>query len=257
MGRRDNLKIFTTAILVVLLFSSFIFAFIYRNEIVQKLQTVGKTGDVDRGEREIVKPADKNEVYTPETLVTTPKDGVNPNLPELPNLEDMEPDLDKSRSVSVTGAQKKTESQTKSLKEKIDRIEESIEPKPKETKTTTKETMDAKETPKAATSEEIATTPTSGKKISDPVKLQKINTSSKQLSDGKKKKVKSTKMVSSTSYKKTKEPKPSKSSKMNVNYESRLAAVEGKLKSNDERNEKRFSEIERRIESLEKALNQK
>ncbi|PJZ86747.1 hypothetical protein CH368_20430, partial [Leptospira levettii] len=86
MGRRDNLKILTTAILVVLLLSSFIFAFIYRNEIYQKLQTIGKNKEVEMVDREITKAPDS--MTPPKDLMEEPNERESredrSKLPELP-----------------------------------------------------------------------------------------------------------------------------------------------------------------------------
>lgn len=264
MGRRDNLKILTTAILVVLLLSSFIFAFIYRNEIYQKLQTIGKNKDVEIVDREIERepagiPAPKED-FSGRDFNTASED--RSKLPELPSLDDMEPESGRPRSVSVAASTKSKEKQDPSsrLQEKLDQVEESFSPK-EETKKT-KKTSKVEDTISDGMD---STTPTKQPKVDtkEPTKLtkksdSKISKSSKSVSTRSKK-------YSSVSEKRqgTKSKKSSYSQKpQKNNYEEpessslavRMRNVEQKLSTQTDRNEKRFVEIERRIESLEKAL---
>ncbi|TGM00250.1 hypothetical protein [Leptospira jelokensis] len=267
MGRRDNLKILTTAILVVLLLSSFIFAFIYRNEIYQKLQTIGKNKEVDVVDREIAKSPD---------TIPPPKESLSEkenrdsyedrtSLPELPSLDDMEPEAGRPRSVSVSGAKaKETKESGSRLKEKLDRVEEEITPKEK-VKTGTKENSNAGDAKESLTEKSVAPKPvddsfTEPKKSvskSKKTKLEKESTetattkskSKKSSLSSKRKTQSSEKRVSSLS-KKTNVSTASQSNSLEV----RMREVEQKLNSQSERNEKRFLEIERRIDSLEKAL---
>lgn len=141
MGRRDNLKILTTAILVVLLLSSFIFAFIYRNEIYQKLQTIGKNRDVEMVDRQIERESPGIPAPKEDFAKNDGKDSAEDRskLPELPSLDDMEPDTERPRSVSVAASTKTKEktNPSSSLQEKLDQVEESFSPK-EETKKTKK-----------------------------------------------------------------------------------------------------------------------
>lgn len=265
MGRRDNLKILTTAILVVLLLSSFIFAFIYRNEIYQKLQTIGKNREVEMVDREIERenpgiPAPKENFAKSETK-DTPED--RSKLPELPSLDDMEPETDRPRSVSVAASTKSKEKADPSsrLQEKLDQVEESFSLK-EETKKSKKTSK--KEESLSDTIESTSTTKQPKVDIEDSVKptkqaKSKVSKKEKQVASlrnqrnrsatSKKQSSKSQKLVDSQkSTKRTSDE--SGSSSMEV----RMRTVEQKLSSQNDRNEKRFVEIERRIESLEKAL---
>ncbi|MCW7492924.1 hypothetical protein ND861_07940 [Leptospira sp. 2 VSF19] len=266
MGRRDNLKILTTAILVVLLLSSFIFAFIYRNEIYQKLQTIGKNRDVEVADREIQGenpgiPAPK-ENFTRNENKESVED--RSKLPELPSLDDMEPESNHPRSVSVAASTKTKEKVDPSsrLQDKLDQVEESISPK-----------EDLKKTKKTPLKEEVVS---EGMETSSSTKQPKLETKDSMKLNHKadSKVVKSskaepkssrTKKYNSVSDKKqsTKSKKTyysQKTSKVNSgdtntsSLEVRMRNVEQKLSTQNDRNEKRFVEIERRIESLEKAL---
>ncbi|MBM9546751.1 hypothetical protein JWG40_06975 [Leptospira sp. 201903074] len=266
MGRRDNLKILTTAILVVLLLSSFIFAFIYRNEIYQKLQTIGKNRDAEMVDREIEReptgiPAPKEDL-----VKNDGKDSVGDRskLPELPSLDDMEPETERPRSVSVAASTKskdKTDPSSR-LQEKLDQVEESFSPT-EETKKTKKSSPKEEQIPEGTES----TSSTKQPKVDtqDSVKLSKkvdskVSKPSKALSQQNR-----TKKYSSATEKRqgTKSKKSSYSQKSQKNHyeetgsstmEVRMRTVEQKLSTQNDRNEKRFVEIERRIESLEKAL---
>ncbi|TGM34127.1 hypothetical protein [Leptospira biflexa] len=268
MGRRDNLKILTTAILVVLLLSSFIFAFIYRNEIYQKLQTIGKNKDVEVFDREIAKSPET--IPPPKEIVENGegRDSVDDRtkLPELPSLDDMEPDAERPRSVSVASSTKAKETKDSGsrLKEKLDQVEEQFLPKEKLNSTS------------PSTSKESMKKQTETKTESIPKeKVESIVETTKPLSKSKKLKVqkKSSAVSSKSNYQNVKTSFSSKSKTKadskdtslrqkstqkqngsNSHLEVRMNEVEQKLNSQNDRNEKRFLEIERRIDSLEKVL---
>ncbi|TGL37741.1 hypothetical protein [Leptospira perdikensis] len=266
MGRRDNLKILTTAILVVLLLSSFIFAFIYRNEIYQKLQTIGKNKDVEVVDREIERestgiPAPKEDFSKRDT---NPSAEDRSKLPELPGLDEMEPDTDRPRSVSVaasTKAKEKTDPSSR-LQEKLDQVEESFLPK-EETKKTKKSSKTEESVSEAVDSSSFTKQSKVDSKESTKLTKKsesKLSKSSKSVTSQNR-----TKKYSSVTDKRqgTKSKKSSYSQKLQKNnyedtgsssLEVRMRTVEQKLSTQTDRNEKRFVEIERRIESLEKAL---
>ncbi len=264
MGRRDNLKILTTAILVVLLLSSFIFAFIYRNEIYQKLQTIGKNRDAEMVDREIQR--ENPGILAPkENFANNDSKDSNQDpskLPELPSLEDMEPDMDRPRSVSVAASTKSKEKvdTTSRLQEKLDKVEESIAPKDetKKTKQASKKEDSVSEVKESATTakqpkmdledfEKVSKKQES--KVSKPSKTYVSRSKKSNLVSSKKQRTKS---KESTYSQKTKKSGYEESGSSNL--EVRMRSVEQKLSSQNDRNEKRFVEIERRIESLEKAL---
>ncbi|PJZ46000.1 hypothetical protein [Leptospira brenneri] len=264
MGRRDNLKILTTAILVVLLLSSFIFAFIYRNEIYQKLQTIGKNKEVEMVDREIERentgiPAPKEE-FSRNQSQDSISDGSK--LPELPSLEDMEPDAERPRSVSVaasTKSKEKTEPATR-LQEKLDQVEESLSPK-EETKknkkvskkedsaSEVKESVTSTKQPKVDVEDFEKVTKKQDSKVSKPSKTYVSRSKKSNSVSSKKQKTKSKESSYSQKTKKNQYEETGSSS-----LEVRMRTVEQKLSTQNDRNEKRFVEIERRIESLEKAL---
>ncbi|TGL19142.1 hypothetical protein EHQ46_15210 [Leptospira yanagawae] len=267
MGRRDNLKILTTAILVVLLLSSFIFAFIYRNEIYQKLQTIGKNKEVEMVDREIAKSPD---TIPPPKESFSEKENRDSNedrtsLPELPSLDDMEPDLGRPRSVSVSGAKAKdTKESGARLKEKLDRVENEITPKQKdnaESKTSSKD-LDTKQSlsEKSEVSKQVEESFSEQKKTLSKSKKGKseketshsatTKSKSKKSSLSSKRKTQSPEVRVSRVTKKTNSSSTAQGSSLEV----RMREVEQKLNSQSEKNEKRFLEIERRIDSLEKAL---
>ncbi|TGK54024.1 hypothetical protein EHQ16_18520 [Leptospira kanakyensis] len=264
MGRRDNLKILTTAILVVLLLSSFIFAFIYRNEIYQKLQTIGKNRDIEMVDREIERenpgiPAPKEE-FTKNESKDSGQD--RSKLPELPSLEDMEPETERPRSVSVAASTKSKEKVDTSsrLQEKLDQVEESFAPKDE-----TKKTKKASKKEESVSELKESTTTTKQPKV-DVENFEKVTKKQEsKVSKPSKTYVSRNKKSNSVSSKKqrtkSKETTYSQNSKKNSyeesgssNLEVRMRSVEQKLSTQNDRNEKRFVEIERRIESLEKAL---
>ncbi|PJZ82830.1 hypothetical protein [Leptospira meyeri] len=265
MGRRDNLKILTTAILVVLLLSSFIFAFIYRNEIYQKLQTIGKNREVEMVDREIARENQSipspNENFAKSETKDTSED--RSKLPELPSLEDMEPESERPRSVSVAASTKSKEKMEPSsrLQEKLDQVEESLSPKeePKKTKKPSKKedslsegmepTSSTKQSKVDATDSVKPTKQTKSKVAKKEKQVTSLRSQKSRSATSKKPGTKSQKLADSQkSTKRTSEE--SGSSSMEV----RMRTVEQKLSSQNDRNEKRFVEIERRIESLEKAL---
>ncbi|XDD47725.1 hypothetical protein AB3N60_06500 [Leptospira sp. WS39.C2] len=267
MGRRDNLKILTTAILVVLLLSSFIFAFIYRNEIYQKLQTIGKNKEVEMVDREITKSPD---------TIPPPKDQMDGSeardsledrsrLPELPSLDDMEPESERPRSVSVTsGAKtKETKDSGSRLQEKLDKVEEEFTPKENTTgvksnpKETVKKQPDIEKSKQTNQEKEdkITEPKTSVSKVKKS-KLEKDPTTVSYKTKRKKSNSKTSSKSQTTYYKETSVSKrtSSKQSGSSSSLEVRVKEVEQKLNTQSDRNEKRFMEIERRIDSLEKAL---
>lgn len=267
MGRRDNLKILTTAILVVLLLSSFIFAFIYRNEIYQKLQTIGKNKEVEMVDREITKSPDS--MTPPKDLMDEPNgrepDEDRSKLPELPSLDDMEPDSQRARSVSVASGAKTRETKDSSsrLQEKLDQVEEQISPKenkepPKQNAKEVVKKQSLGETPQVTSKnkEEFISEPKTTVPKSKQGKLVKETSTVSPKSKRKKINSKLSHKSQSTTYKETSVSKKT-SSKQTVNSSSlevRMKEVEQRLNSSNDRNEKRFMEIERRIDSLEKAL---
>lgn len=227
MGRRDTLKILTTAILVVLLLSSFLFAFIYRNEIYQKLQTLGKKSAPDLVDREIqpISPEGKDPNYLPKL---SPIPDEDTNLPSLPSLDEMETGV----AGSKTNQPKKepnprtevVSSERKSLEEKLNQVEDQFSPKTQETKVVPKPT---------------ATSP------KPKGKIQKVVSSATQTSPKKKRaKTVTKKPISQT--KATKLP--------SSDVSTRLSRVEKELEEGKRSTDKRFQEVERRIEALEKAL---
>ncbi|PKA00406.1 hypothetical protein CH369_07920 [Leptospira levettii] len=267
MGRRDNLKILTTAILVVLLLSSFIFAFIYRNEIYQKLQTIGKNKEVEMVDREITKAPDS--MTPPKDLMEEPNERESredrSKLPELPSLDDMEPESQRPRSVSVASGAKTREPKDSSsrLQEKLDQVEEQISPKEnKESqKPKTKEVVkkqSVSETPQVTSKneEDFSSEPKTTVQRSKQGKLVKETSTVTPKSKRKKSSSKLSYKTQTTTYKESNVSKKT-NSKQTVNSSSlevRMKEVEQKLNSSNDRNEKRFLEIERRIDSLEKAL---
>lgn len=264
MGRRDNLKILTTAILVVLLLSSFIFAFIYRNEIYQKLQTIGKNKEVEMMDREIAK--------SPETIPPPklPKNDSDSNdsyedrskLPDLPSLDDMEPEPGRQRSVSVASSTKGKEPKDSAtrLKEKLDQVEEEISPKEidKPSKKITSKEKTTKPIEEEAVSNRTEDSSVKTKKVDSKFKQTKSETISSAKTAKSKQKVSVTKSTKprTTKYKETSvsQKTNTKQSGKHSSLEVRMRDVEQKLSSQNDRNEKRFLEIERRIDSLEKAL---
>lgn len=266
MGRRDNLKILTTAILVVLLLSSFIFAFIYRNEIYQKLQTIGKNRDVEMVDRQIERESPGIPAPKEDFAKNDGKDSAEDRskLPELPSLDDMEPDTERPRSVSVAASTKTKEktNPSSSLQEKLDQVEESFSPK-EETKKTKKPSP--KEDQVSEGMDSTSTTKQPKVDAKDSVKLTKKTDSKIPKTSKTNSQQNRTKKYSSVSEKRqgTKSKKSSYSQKTQKNQyeetgsstmEVRMRTVEQKLSTQNDRNEKRFIEIERRIESLEKAL---
>lgn len=255
MGRRDNLKIFTTAILVVLLLSSFIFAFIYRNEIYQKLQTIGKSKAGDTEDREIATKIPPPMLDSPSSENPS-KDEVVTKLPDLPNLDDMEPETGKPRQVSVAnGAEPKEKTADRSsLKEKMEKIDNSLDGKTdskvvKDVGTDNVKGVSVPEKTKKRIEENVST-PT---EKSEPINTKQIST---------KKVVKSQKTKWPTTYsKKEKRTYSSQISKKavspassNSKLEARIRNVEETQRSQSQMYEKRFMEIEKRIQSLEKEL---
>ncbi len=259
MGRRDNLKILTTAILVVLLLSSFIFAFIYRNEIYQKLQTIGKKETFDLEDREISKippPA------IDETIPESKNTDIVTKLPDLPNLDDMEPRESGKRQVSVADSQKRQDEvaiTTPALKEKIQKFEDSLDGKnsnskedllEKDTKTLSPKEVETKKKVRPApegTSMRSETpvlkpkkTEIVSKKTSHSYKTSKVNKQRKTIAKQEK-----------TNYTRM---NPTNNSRYPSNLEARIQNVEKIQKTDSERYEKRFLEIEKRIKSLEEAL---
>ncbi|EMY69943.1 hypothetical protein [Leptospira vanthielii] len=266
MGRRDNLKILTTAILVVLLLSSFIFAFIYRNEIYQKLQTIGKNRDAEMVDREIER--ESPQIPAPKENLAK-NDGIESvedrsKLPELPSLDDMEPETERPRSVSVAASTKskdKTDPSSR-LQEKLDQVEETFSPK-EETKKTKKPSLKEEQISESVDPTSSAKQPKADMK--DSVKLSKkmdskVTKTSKAISQQNRTKKYSSVADKRQGTKSKKSSYPQKSQKNNYEetgsstMEVRMRTVEQKLSTQNDRNEKRFIEIERRIESLEKAL---
>ncbi|EOQ96722.1 hypothetical protein LEP1GSC195_1981 [Leptospira wolbachii serovar Codice str. CDC] len=266
MGRRDNLKILTTAILVVLLLSSFIFAFIYRNEIYQKLQTIGKNRDVEMVDREIERESPQIPAPKEDFAKNDGKESAEDRskLPELPSLDDMEPDPERPRSVSVAASTKSKEKTDPSsrLQDKLDQVEESFTPK-EETKKTKKpsskedqisegvDTTSSTKQPKVDTKDSVKQTKKSESRVSKTSKVLTQQSRSKKSSSATDKRQGTKSKKSSYSQKSQKNHyEETGSSTMEV----RMRTVEQKLSTQNDRNEKRFVEIERRIESLEKAL---
>ncbi len=239
MARQDNVKIITTALLVVLLLSSFIFGFVYRNEIYLKFQSISKSNNQFPEERIIEKepawtpPTDKTKVDEMSEVTTKKTD-----LAEIPSLDEMEDDFKKpSTSISVTqpstlkknkksetsdmATKPEMESETKpSLNEKINKIEENIS-QPKSELPTKKAVNKTRETKKY----------TSYKKpVSHPKKVA--------VSSSQKKKV----------------PKGTAVTSSNGNLAERMKSMESKFILQNKKNDERFTEIEKRIEKLEKSL---
>ncbi|PJZ85669.1 hypothetical protein [Leptospira harrisiae] len=265
MGRRDNLKILTTAILVVLLLSSFIFAFIYRNEIYQKLQTIGKNREVEMVDREIERenpeiPAPKENFAKTESN-EPPED--RSKLPELPSLEDMEPDSPRSRSVSVAASTKSKEKVDPSsrLQEKLNKVEESFTPK-EEVKKTKKDSK--KEDSVSEGMEPTSSTKQPKVEVEDSLRQTKqvksrLSKKEKQVSSSRNQKSRTvtSKKLGNKSQKfaaAEKSQRKTSDDSGSSSLEVRMRTVEQKLSTQNDKNEKRFVEIERRIESLEKAL---
>lgn len=259
MGRRDNLKILTTAILVVLLLSSFIFAFIYRNEIYQKLQTIGKKESMELEDREISKIPPPS---IDETLPSSKNTDIVTKLPELPNLDDMEPRETGKRQVSVAESQNKRDEvaiTTPALKEKIQKFEDSLEgkntnpnadPLDKDSKAVSKKETDLKKKTQIPNEGETELPETSNKKSKKTDRISKKDSySSKDTKSTKQKK-----WVAKQEKTKYTRTNHSNNSRYPSNLEARIQNVERTQKSDSERYEKRFMEIEKRIKSLEEAL---
>ena len=238
MGRQDNVKIITTALLVVLLLSSFIFGFVYRNEIYQKFQTISKSNPTYPEERVI----EKEPAWTPpsEPAKVDEKDSLTmkkTELADIPPLDEMEDNFQKPyTSISVTQPHtlknnKKTanteetqslpEKVTKSsLDEKINKIEETIaNPKPEKQKTTTpakKKIQTKKYT-------------THRKSTSTKPKFVAVNPKKNSM-------------------------KQTYVSSANASLEARVKSMESKFVLQNQKNDQRFVEIEKRIDKLEKSL---
>lgn len=239
MARQDNVKIITTALLVVLLLSSFIFGFVYRNEIYLKFQSISKQNNQFPEERIIEKepawtpPTDKTKVDEMSDATTKKTD-----LAEIPSLDEMEDDFKKpSTSISVTqpntlkknkksetsekSTQPEIESESKpSLNEKINRIEETIaEPKA--------------ELPKK-------------KAVVKTGQTKKYTAYKKPLSKQQK--------VAVSSSQKKKLSKVTAVTTSSGNLAERMKSMESKFILQNRKNDERFTEIEKRIEKLEKSL---
>ncbi|GBF49583.1 hypothetical protein LPTSP4_10990 [Leptospira ryugenii] len=235
MAKKDNIKIFTTALLVVLLISSIFLAFVYRSEIYQKMQAMDK-GAKDAVPDRLIEREEKKETATlpkSETKVDAPQPKQN-DLAEIPSFEEMEPDNSNRNqtSVSVTQAAK-TKKQKKTESSQV------------ETQTPTEPEIKIEKVPQRATPESLpkqtALTNQTKKKKTKQV-VPSVVTTSQQSSK------KKTKVVASTPKK---NPKPESKS---PSLEARIQAIETKLSLQNEKNDKRFTDIETRLDRLEKSL---
>ncbi|WP_411822215.1 hypothetical protein [Leptospira sp. 'Mane'] len=257
MARQDNLKIFTTAILVVLLLSSFIFGFIYRNEIYQKIQLIGKTNSLEKEDRIIEKPwtspvsSEKETTVANDSLEKEDK-STKTKLPNLPSLEEMDPTWEKpaSKSVSVTGSQ----TEKKQIQKSSEKIAEDKEKKMIGDKFAEEMNLDL---PKEVRSQTNSVSKTKKEKQTVVYRsIAKKKQSSPKYTSYTAKKVSDSKSQTKKSWEKQNKPVSSSESKskQSVSLESRFKDMESKFVLQNQKNEMRFTEIEKRIEKLEKSL---
>ena len=243
MARQDNVKIITTALLVVLLLSSFIFGFVYRNEIYQKFQSISKSNSTYPEERVIEKePAWTPPVETPKVDEKDQTSTKKTELADIPPLDEMEENFQKpSTSISVT--------QPHTLKK--NKKSEVTEETATETEKVTKPSI----TEKINKIEEKIANPNSEKaeKQKPPVVAKKQSEPKKQ-NTYKNKKVTSTKSKFVASNTKKFSQKQLNTSTNNASLEARIKSMESKFVLQNQKNDQRFIEIEKRIDKLEKSL---
>jgi hypothetical protein len=233
MARQDNVKIITTALLVVLLLSSFIFGFVYRNEIYQKFQSVSKSNSVDPEERIITKePAWTPPVTTEKKEEAEPDKTKHTELADIPSLDEMEDTFQKpSTSISVT--------QPHTLKKK------QVSPEPKSE-------MESKADPSdKLTKSEVTVPATKIEKQKTVIPKKRVET--KKYTTYRKATVAKKKYVSQTN-KRTTYQKPINTTSRNVSLEARIKSMESSFILQNQKNDMRFTEIEKRIDKLEKSL---
>ncbi len=250
MARQDNVKIITTALLVVLLLSLFIFGFVFRNEIYQKFQMASKSKDTLPEERIIEKETTK---ALGEETIPSPKDS-NPNkkidLADIPPLDEMEDNFTKPQtSISVTQPHtlKKNKNVTPSIETEtevsndvVKETKQKVDSKP-ESKTRLQEKIDKIEENLANPKEEMPKT-----KI-----VQKQKEPKKYIAQ---KKTKTTKQKLSAYSPHKQTTKTAVMPSKNSSLEARVKSMESKFILQNQKNDQRFIEIEKRIERLEKSL---
>ncbi|MDZ4725793.1 MAG: hypothetical protein SH817_06530 [Leptospira sp.] len=243
MGRQDNIKIFTTALLVVLLLSSFIFGFVYRNEIYQKIQVMTKSSPMSPAERIIEKEPAWTAPTELKTDELTKKDPLSSETEkkneraDIPALDEMEADINTpgSKSVSVTNVQ----SNKKEKKETVDPIAE------------TKEIIKTDFTKTESKKSNLSTKSITKKQTT--IK-QKVKKETNRLSNRTNLKVKKSSPIKTAKLKTNDANKQTSTSKSDSSLEARMQAIESKFVLQNQKNDTRFAEIEKRIDKLEKSL---
>lgn len=215
---------------------------------------IGKANSLEKEDRIIEKPwtspvSSEKETANVEDPSNKEDKSTKTKLPNLPSLEEMDPAWEKpsSKSVSVTGSQtEKKQNPKSSEKVAIEKEKEMIgdkfaeEPRdlPKEVRpkisSTSKEKKNKQQT--------AVYRPAAKKKQSAP----KYVYTAKKVSDSKSQ-VKKTWAKPSRTGSETK-------SKQSVSLEARFKDMESKFVLQNQKNEMRFTEIEKRIEKLEKSL---
>ncbi len=214
---------------------------------------IGKANSLEKEDRIIEKPwtspvSSEKETANAEDSSNKEDKSTKTKLPNLPSLEEMDPTWEKpsSKSVSVTGSQVEKKQTPKSSekatiekeKEMIgDKFAEEIRDLPKETRPQISSTSKEKKNKQTAVYR-----PATKKKQSAP----KYVYTAKKVSDSKpgtkKSWVKPSRIGSETK------------SKQSVSLEARFRDMESKFVLQNQKNDMRFTEIEKRIEKLEKSL---
>ncbi|TGN20127.1 hypothetical protein [Leptospira idonii] len=262
MARQDNLKIFTTAILVVLLLSFVVFAIIYKVEILEKIKTIGKSNTFEKEDRTIAEkpwspPSElTKESSEKETASTEEKGKPKTELPNLPSLEEMEPSWEKPsnhKSVSITGKKKETTTTAaRNEKEEVSTVTGVRENIPEEKK----EGYTVSDLPKNKIPKESNLKEKTSKRdtiVYQPSYSPKTNSAKKQPSS-KKVSINSSSKKWNSSKTRTSDRRSNRFHSIDSGFESRFREMESKFVLQNQKNEKRFSEIEKRIDKLEKAL---
>jgi hypothetical protein len=275
MARQDNVKIITTALLVVLLLSSFIFGFVYRNEIYQKIQSISKSEGLENKERLIgTEPAwtpPKSDKLEPADLDTqplneVPKETKRTELADITPLDEMEDTFQKppSKSISVTQVNDTKKLTEKESQKQIDSQKQTNTQNANQLKKQRSEMEAVSEVSSNQTAVKLTNVPKS-----NTIETKQSVTSGNSEATTKRKISKSKKQNRQRSPKKaiakldkkenseTPKPRVTSNSGNRSSLEARIQAIETKIELQNQKNDSRFSDIERRIDKLEKSLGSK
>lgn len=214
---------------------------------------IGKANSLEKEDRIIEKPwaspvSSEKETANVDDSSNKEDKSTKTKLPNLPSLEEMDPTWEKpgSKSVSVTGSQaEKKQTPKSSEKATIDKEKEMIGDKfAEEPRDLLKETKpQISSTSKENKNKQTAVyRPTAKKKQSVP----RYTYTAKKVSDSK--------LQAKKSWAKPNRISSETKSRQSVSLEARFRDMESKFVLQNQKNDMRFTEIEKRIEKLEKSL---